>query len=105
VDRGHNFENICIGLFHVSGHLGGIYLLVKTNNFGGMGRPLPPPLCGKFHQIYLLFYLTFPKLFKDIIYIKCLFKYYLKLREVCLVIIVWLLTLKHDSFFNRFCKT
>ena len=21
VDRGHNWENICIGLFHVSGHL------------------------------------------------------------------------------------
>ena len=30
--------------------LGGIYLLVKNNNFGGMGRP--PPLRGKFHQIY-----------------------------------------------------
>ena len=38
--------------------LGGIYLLVKIINCGGMGRP--PPLRGKFHQIYLYFYLTLP---------------------------------------------
>ena len=33
VDRGHNWENICIGLFHVSGHLDhfGRYLFVGQN--------------------------------------------------------------------------
>ena len=37
---GHNWENICIGLFHVSGHLDNFarYLfLVNKNNVGGMG--------------------------------------------------------------------
>ena len=33
--------------------LGGVYFLVKINNFGGMGRPLR----GKFQQIYVYFYL------------------------------------------------
>ena len=33
VDRGPNWENICIGLFHVSGHLDhfGRYLFVGQN--------------------------------------------------------------------------
>ena len=33
LDRGHNWENICIGLFHVSGHLDhfGRYLFFGQN--------------------------------------------------------------------------
>jgi hypothetical protein len=38
--------------------LGGIYLLVKIDNFGGMGRLPPPHLYGKFHHFFLLFLLN-----------------------------------------------
>ena len=44
LDRGHNLENICIGVFHVSGHLdnfGRHLFFGKKNEFGGMGRPPP----------------------------------------------------------------
>jgi hypothetical protein len=36
--------------------LGGIYFVVKICNFAGMGRPPPPPLCGKLHHIYNNFF-------------------------------------------------
>ena len=45
LDRGHNWEIFVLVYFMFQGIwiiLGGIYLLVKINNFGGMGRP--PPL-------------------------------------------------------------
>ena len=60
MDMGHNWGNIFIGLFHVSGHLDHfrIYFLVKRNDFGGMGRH--PPFRGKFHQFYDFLYLTLP---------------------------------------------
>ena len=43
-NHSHNWYNICIDLFHVSGHLDQL-----INNFGGMGILPHPPLRGKFH--------------------------------------------------------
>ena len=56
--RGHNWQHICIGLFHVSMFqgiwisLGSIYLMIKINIFFGMGNP--PPLW-KIPPILLIF--------------------------------------------------
>ena len=57
MDRGHNWENICIGLFHVSGvldHFGRYLLLVKKIKIDGMIRPPPSmEISTKFFYFFL----------------------------------------------------